>query len=158
MLVVEDEPVFRAAEVDLLTEAGLAVPPAGAAGVALAPLDRMTTLAGHIADGARSRRLRPTRPDTDLGRTPAAFDDKLDALEAAEAHAHSAESRMSRFLADASQDLRTPLAGVIAVTFEAGATGSARGPGPCSPASPYPARLTDFRGEEALAAARRSRR
>lgn len=83
-------------------------------GAALAPLDRMTLLARHIRDGARGRRLHPTRPSTDLGRTAAAFDDMLDALETAETHAHAAEARMSRFLADASHDLRTPLAGVTA--------------------------------------------
>lgn len=83
-------------------------------GSALAPLDRMTILARRIGNGARGRRLRPTHPGTDLGRTAAAFDDMLDALEAAETHAHAAEARMGGFLADASHDLRTPLAAVIA--------------------------------------------
>jgi len=83
-------------------------------GVALAPLDRMTTLAQRIRDGARGRRLRPTRPDTDLGRTAVAFDGMLDALESAESQALAAEDRMRQFLADASHDLRTPLAAMIA--------------------------------------------
>jgi two-component system OmpR family sensor kinase len=74
---------------------------------ALAPLGRMTALAGRIAAGNRGERLRPRRPGTDLGRTAVAFDGMLDALEAS-------ELRMRGFLADASHDLRTPVAGVIA--------------------------------------------
>jgi two-component system, OmpR family, sensor kinase len=74
---------------------------------ALAPLSRMGAVAGRIAAGSRGERLRPTRPGTDLGRTAVALDGMLDALEAS-------ELRMRGFLADASHDLRTPVAGVIA--------------------------------------------
>jgi two-component system OmpR family sensor kinase len=81
---------------------------------ALAPLNRMTELARRIRAGARGRRLRPTRPNTEIGRTAAAMDDMLDALESAETQAQDAETRMRQLLADVSHDLRTPIAGAIA--------------------------------------------
>lgn len=92
-------------------------------GRALQPLQQMTTTARDITAGDRGRRLRPTRPDTELGQTAAAFDAMLDAVEGAEAQARHAESqardaedRLRRFLSDVAHELRTPLAGARAAT------------------------------------------
>lgn len=80
----------------------------------LRPLERMTTVAREIAHGDRGRRLRPSRPGTELGRTAAAFDEMLDDLESAERTAVAAEQRMRAFVSDAAHELRTPVAGIQA--------------------------------------------
>jgi two-component system, OmpR family, sensor kinase len=93
----------------------------GVVGVAIRPLSRMTEVARGIARGGRGRRLRPDNPRTELGRTAEAFDEMIDALEAAErdaraaaATALAAEERMRRLLADVSHELRTPVASLQA--------------------------------------------
>jgi signal transduction histidine kinase len=74
----------------------------------------MTGLARAIAGGRRGGRLRPSKPDTELGRAATAFDEMLDALEGAERAARTSEERTRRFVADAAHELRTPIAGVRA--------------------------------------------
>jgi two-component system, OmpR family, sensor kinase len=81
---------------------------------ALRPLAHVGTVAARIAGGAHDERLRPDRPGTELGRMAAAFDHMVDELEESIARARRSESAMRRFLADASHELRTPIAALQA--------------------------------------------
>ncbi|PPF90097.1 sensor histidine kinase [Subtercola sp. Z020] len=80
----------------------------------LAPLESMTGLARDIAGGDRGRRLRPDRPQTEIGQVAAALDEMLDEIEGAERVAREAESRVRAFVSDAAHELRTPVAGMQA--------------------------------------------
>ena len=77
---------------------------------ALTPLGAVVDTARRTADGLTGERLQPDRPDTELGRMAIAFDEMLDALEAAFDEARDEEERSRRFLADAAHQLRTPIA------------------------------------------------
>jgi signal transduction histidine kinase len=76
---------------------------------ALAPLQQVVATAERTATGASGLRLRPDRPDTELGQMAAAYDRMLDALEAALEDTRRSDERTQRFLADAAHQLRTPI-------------------------------------------------
>lgn len=89
--------------------------------VVLGPIDQIVSTARRIAAGRTGERLRPDRPETELGQMAVAFDEMLDSLEAAieqskqsEREARESEARSRRFLADAAHQLRTPVAGLRA--------------------------------------------
>jgi two-component system, OmpR family, sensor kinase len=81
---------------------------------ALRPLSAVIETATRIAHGDSKLRLKPSRTDTELGRLAAAFDQMVDALEAAADEARASEAATRRFLADASHELRTPIAALQA--------------------------------------------
>ena len=81
---------------------------------ALGPLRHVAAVAQRIASGDRRLRLRPRRRDTELGQMAASFDAMVDSLEDAVAQATRSEAAMRRFLADASHELRTPVAALQA--------------------------------------------
>ena len=81
---------------------------------ALLPLSTVIETATRIAHGDSKLRLEPSRTDTELGRLAAAFDQMLDALEKAIEDARASEAATRRFLADASHELRTPIAALQA--------------------------------------------
>lgn len=81
---------------------------------ALAPLRQVSATAQRIAAGDRQQRLSPRRPDTELGRMAASFDAMVDSLDQAVTQATRSEATMRRFIADASHELRSPVAALHA--------------------------------------------
>lgn len=65
--------------------------------IALRPVTRIVEASVRTTAGQRGERLRPDRPDTELGRLAAAYDDMLDALEAGAQTAAGLERRSGIF-------------------------------------------------------------
>ncbi len=81
-------------------------------GRAFRPIDRMIDTAGDIAAGDLSQRIDHPEHTTELGRLAGALDDMIDQLDDAFAERAESEQRLRRFAADASHELRTPIAAI----------------------------------------------
>ncbi|MGH9136240.1 MAG: sensor histidine kinase [Acidimicrobiales bacterium] len=78
----------------------------------LRPVDRMIDTAAAIAGGDLSQRVEHRDDGTELGRLAGALDDMLGQLEAAWQEREASQARLRQFVADASHELRTPVAAI----------------------------------------------
>lgn len=76
------------------------------------PVDRMVDAAGAIAGGDLSQRVATSDPRTELGRLGRAFNEMVSHIEVAMASDEESRHRLRRFVADASHELRTPIAAI----------------------------------------------
>ncbi len=118
-LVLIDVAVY-AAVLALLAGLGYAVVRVG-----LRPLEEIEETAGKIAAGDLSRRVQRDEPETEIGRLGASLNAMLGRIEDAFAEQQASERRMRRFIADAADELRTPLTSIrgYAELFRRGAAG-----------------------------------
>jgi two-component system OmpR family sensor kinase len=91
----------------------------------LRPLEEIADTAAAIGKGDLARRVEPRDPRTEVGRLGGALNNMLGQIEAAFRERVRAEDRLRRFVADASHELRTPVATVrgYAELFRRGAAG-----------------------------------
>jgi two-component system OmpR family sensor kinase len=76
----------------------------------VAPLRKMTRTATAIADGDLTRRVPESPPDTEAGELGDALNKMLASIEESFGERDRAEARLRQFVADASHELRTPVA------------------------------------------------
>ena len=91
--------------------------------VGLHPLAEVEATADAIADGDLDRRVPGEDDTTEVGRLAHAFNTMLERIQQAFAARDATEARLRRFVADASHELRTPVAAVSAYAelFDRGA-------------------------------------
>jgi len=82
--------------------------------VTLRPLQKMLGVVRSQTTGRTGERIRPVSCRCLMGVLGRAYDEMLDAQEAAIAETRAARDRSQRFLADAAHQLRTPVAGIQA--------------------------------------------
>src|SRR6266849_3449792 len=80
--------------------------------ISLRPLEEMGSVAREIAAGDLTRRVEPATPKTEIGRLGLALNGMPSQIESAFAERTASNSRLRRFVADASHDLRTPLTSI----------------------------------------------
>ncbi|WP_328770062.1 sensor histidine kinase [Streptomyces sp. NBC_00286] len=76
----------------------------------LRPLESIAETAGAIGDGDLARRIPAAGPRTEVGRLGSALNAMLGQIESAFDERRRTEERLRRFVADASHELRTPVA------------------------------------------------
>jgi len=79
---------------------------------ALRPLEAIAATAKAIGDGDLARRVEPAHPHSEVGRLGLALNAMLGQIEQAFRERAASEERLRRFVADASHELRTPVATV----------------------------------------------
>lgn len=114
--VASDELISRTANVAIITSAAVLVGLALLSGYVvrrgLRPLEDIGSTAAAIGAGDLTRRVTETTERTEVGRLGAALNAMLGQLEDAFRERERSEERLRRFVADASHELRTPIATV----------------------------------------------
>jgi two-component system OmpR family sensor kinase len=78
----------------------------------LRPVNRMIDTAAAIAEGDLSKRVTDDDPSTELGKLGGALNEMLSHVEQSFAAEQEAQRRLRQFVADASHELRTPIAAI----------------------------------------------